>query len=82
MARSWTQCGDGIIRLRYVEIDGQLRKALIVVKMRAGEYSKDIDEYDITGERFRVGARRTGYHGLITASPPRFRSPGLRSGLR
>ena len=27
---------DDIIRLRYVEIDGQLRKVLVVVKMRGG----------------------------------------------
>ena len=36
---------DDIIRLRYVEIDGQLRKILVVVKMRGGNHSKDIREY-------------------------------------
>ena len=36
---------DDIIRLRYVEIDGQLRKVLVVVKMRGGNHSKDIREY-------------------------------------
>ena len=39
---------DDIIRLRYVEIDGQLRKVLVVVKMRGGNHSKDIREYVIT----------------------------------
>ncbi|MBC8039726.1 MAG: AAA family ATPase, partial [Opitutaceae bacterium] len=33
---------DDIIRLRYVEIDGQLRKVLVVIKMRGGNHSKDI----------------------------------------
>ncbi len=60
---------DDIIRLRYVEIDGQLRKVLIVVKMRAGDHSNDIREYEITSEGFRIGARLTGYHGLITGVP-------------
>jgi circadian clock protein KaiC len=60
---------DDIIRLRYVEIDGQLRKVLIVVKMRAGDHSNDIREYEITSEGLRVGARLTGYHGLITGVP-------------
>ncbi|MBA3405292.1 MAG: protein kinase, partial [Gemmatimonadaceae bacterium] len=39
---------DDIIRLRYVEIDGQIRKVLAVVKMRGGNHSKDIREYVIT----------------------------------
>jgi circadian clock protein KaiC len=60
---------DDIIRLRYVEIGGQLRKVLMVVKMRAGDHSKDIREYDITSEGLRVGARLTGYHDLITGVP-------------
>jgi circadian clock protein KaiC len=60
---------DDIVRLRYVEIDGQLRKVLLVVKMRAGDHSKDIREYEITAEGLRIGARITGYHGLITGVP-------------
>ncbi len=39
---------DDIIRLRYVEIDGQVRRVLVVVKMRGGNHSKDIREYVIT----------------------------------
>jgi circadian clock protein KaiC len=38
---------DDIVRLRYVEIDGQLRKVVVVVKMRGGNHSKDIREYVI-----------------------------------
>ena len=60
---------DDIVRLRYVEIGGQLRKVVMVVKMRAGDHSKDIREYEITAKGLRVGARLTGYHGLITGVP-------------
>lgn len=60
---------DDIVRLRYVEIDGQLRKVLMVVKMRGGDHSKDIVEYDVTSEGLRLGGRVTGYHGLITGIP-------------
>jgi circadian clock protein KaiC len=60
---------DDIIRLRYVEIGGQLRKVLMVVKMRAGDHSKDIREYEVTAEGLRVGERLTGYRGLITGVP-------------
>jgi len=63
---------DDIIRLRYVEIDGQLRKVLVVVKMRGGNHSKDIREYVITGKGLVViHPRRTDYHGLITGIPQR-----------
>ncbi|MBP3959859.1 AAA family ATPase [Gemmata sp. G18] len=60
---------DDIIRLRYVEIAGQLRKVLVVVKVRAGEHSKDIREYEVTATGLQIGARLTGYHGLITGVP-------------
>jgi circadian clock protein KaiC len=60
---------DDIVRLRYVEIDGRLRKVLMVVKMRGGDHSKDIREYEVTSEGLRVGERLTGYHGLITGVP-------------
>jgi circadian clock protein KaiC len=60
---------DDIIRLRCVEIDGQIRKVLAVVKLRASDHSKDIREYEITSEGLRIGKRLTGYHGLITGVP-------------
>ncbi len=60
---------DDIIRLRFVEIDGQLRKVLMVVKMRGGDHSKAIHEYEITSEGLRIGDWLRGYHGLITGVP-------------
>jgi circadian clock protein KaiC len=60
---------DDIIRLRYVEIDGQLRKILMVVKMRGGNHSKDIREYEITSQGVVMGKRLSGYDRLITGVP-------------
>jgi circadian clock protein KaiC len=63
---------DDIIRFRYVEIDGQLRKIMVVVKMRGGNHSKDIREYVITSKGVVViHPRRTDYQGLITGIPSR-----------
>jgi len=63
---------DDIIRLRYVEIDGQLRKVMVVIKMRGGNHSKDIREYVITNKGVVViHPRRTDYNGLITGIPQR-----------
>ena len=60
---------DDIIRMRYVEIDGQLRKMIVVVKMRGGDHSKDIHEYEITSKGMVIGERFKGYRGLITGIP-------------
>ena len=61
---------DDIIRLRYVEIDGQLRKVMVVIKMRGGNHSKDIREYVITDNGVVViHPRSTEYHGLLTGIP-------------
>lgn len=63
---------DDIIRMRYVEIDGQLRKVMVVVKMRGGNHSKDIREYVITDEGVVViHPRSTDYDGLTTGIPAR-----------
>jgi circadian clock protein KaiC len=68
---------DDIIRMRYVEIDGQLRKIIMVVKMRGGNHSKDIREYIIADKGLAViGPRQTGYTQLISGIPKRIsRSP-------
>jgi circadian clock protein KaiC len=61
---------DDIIRFRYVEIDGQLRKVMVVVKMRGGNHSKDIREYEITSDGIAIlGDRLRGYQGLMTGVP-------------
>src|SRR6185437_7027719 len=63
---------DDIIRLRYVEIDGQLRKVLVVVKMRGGNHAKDIREYIITNAGVVViKPRQSDYRNLTTGIPER-----------
>ena len=61
---------DDIIRMRYVEIDGQLRKVMVVIKMRGGNHSKDIREYVITDKGVvMISPRSTEYTGLSTGLP-------------
>jgi circadian clock protein KaiC len=68
---------DDILRMRYVEIDGQLRKILFVVKMRGGGHSKDIREYEISPNGIEIGQRLTGYANLITGIPHPVERPDL-----
>jgi circadian clock protein KaiC len=70
---------DDIIRLRYVSIDGQLRKILVVIKMRGGIHSNDIREYEITSDGLVISDERlTDYQGLITGIPVRLNRPAQK----
>ena len=63
---------DDIIRMRYVEISGQLRKVLVVIKMRGSNHSKDIREYVLTDKGLKIiSPRETDYARLTTGSPNR-----------
>jgi len=60
---------DAIIRLRYVSLDGQLRRMLMVVKMRSGQHSIDTREYEITSTGVAMLKRLRGYQALTTGIP-------------
>ena len=60
---------DDILRMRYVSINGQLRKMLIVVKMRRAAHGIDMWEYEITPRGLAIGEPLRGYRGLTTSVP-------------
>jgi circadian clock protein KaiC len=60
---------DDIVRLRYISINGQLRKMLIVVKMRRSQHSIDMYEYGITSKGLVLGDTLHGYRGLTSGIP-------------
>jgi circadian clock protein KaiC len=66
---------DDIIRLRYVDIDGVLRRILTIVKMRDSQHSKDIREYEITKKGVALTqTRQNQYRALITGIPAYWKS--------
>lgn len=60
---------DDIVRMRYVSINGQWRKMIVVVKMRRSPHSIDMVEYQITGKGVVLGDPLRGYRGLTTGIP-------------
>jgi circadian clock protein KaiC len=60
---------DAIILQRYVELQGQLKRIMTVVKVRGSEHSKDIRLYEITSEGLVLDGTAAGYHGLLTGNP-------------
>jgi circadian clock protein KaiC len=72
---------DAIILQRYVEIDGQLRRALAVVKVRGSDHSKDLHLFDVTGEGLAIGPPIGRSRGLLSGRP-HLAPPGPRRGRR
>jgi circadian clock protein KaiC len=62
---------DDIVAQRYVEIDGELRTVVAVVKMRGSQHSREFRFYEITPSGAVVGEPLTNYHGIITGVPDR-----------
>jgi circadian clock protein KaiC len=70
---------DDIIRLRYVSIEGQLRKILVIIKMRGGNHSQDVREYEITSKGMVIAVERLkDYQRLITGVPERVGPSGQK----
>jgi circadian clock protein KaiC len=55
---------DNIILLRYIEIRGQLKKSLVVVKMRNSQHSNDVRLYEITSQGLIVRESLNDYLGV------------------
>jgi len=60
---------DEIIIQRYVEIEGQLRRVMAVIKMRGSDHSHEFRLYEVTANGVVVGDSLTEYNGIITGVP-------------
>jgi circadian clock protein KaiC len=60
---------DAIILQRYLELDGQLKRVMAVVKVRASAHEKDLRLFEITADGIVLGDRVGDYQGLLTGSP-------------
>lgn len=62
---------DDIVSQRYVEIEGELRKALVVVKMRGSRHSREFRTYEITASGVQLRESLRDYDGINTGMPTR-----------
>jgi len=60
---------DSIMLLRYFEVDGEVRKAVSVVKTRTAAHERSIREYWFDQGGVQVGEPLTGFRGLLGGSP-------------
>lgn len=69
---------DDIVAARYVELEGQLRRVLSIIKMRGSDHSRDLREYQVTSHGLEIGPALHEYRGIITGVPelrPEVRQP-------
>jgi circadian clock protein KaiC len=62
---------DNLIFLRYLEMGGELRKAVGVLKKRLSDFHKTLREIDITCDGVQVGEPLAGLRGVLTGTPER-----------
>lgn len=60
---------DNLLFLRYLEIGGQLRKAIGVLKKRAGDFESHLREYTLTEFGIKVGEPLTRLRGILRGVP-------------
>ena len=60
---------DSIILLRYVELYGEMRRGLTVLKMRGSAHDKQIREFTIDGSGMHIGNPFREVHGIIAGTP-------------
>ena len=60
---------DSIILLRYVEIFGEMRRGLTVLKMRGATHDKEIREFRIDGSGMHIGEQFRNITGILSGSP-------------
>jgi circadian clock protein KaiC len=68
---------DSIILLRYVEMYGEMRRGLTVLKMRGSRHDKDIREYTIDGTGMHIGKPFRDITGIISGNPTRIQQGEL-----
>jgi circadian clock protein KaiC len=60
---------DNIIFMRYLEIRGEMRKAIGVLKKRLSNFEKTLREFEITSEGIKVGKPFTNLRGILMGTP-------------
>jgi circadian clock protein KaiC len=60
---------DGIVLQRYVELGGELRKVLVVAKMRGFDHSKELRLYDIRDGGIEIGDALADHEGILVGRP-------------
>jgi circadian clock protein KaiC len=68
---------DNVLFLRHLELDGELRKAVGVLKKRVGPFERTLREFEITPDGVRVGQSLNGVRGILQGTPEQTDGDGV-----
>ena len=60
---------DSVLLLRFFEAQGEIRKAISVLKKRVGTHERTIREFRLGGQGLAVGEPLTDFQGIMTGIP-------------
>lgn len=60
---------DAIIMHRYIEVAGELKRVISVVKVRGSDHSKTLRLFDVSDEGPIIGEALVQYEGILSGSP-------------
>jgi circadian clock protein KaiC len=64
-----TYLSDAVLLLRFFEAEGEIRRAISVIKKRTGPHESSIREMRIDSSGIRVGEKLSGFRGVLTGTP-------------
>jgi circadian clock protein KaiC len=64
-----TYLSDAVLLLRFFEAEGEIRRAISVVKKRTGAHESAIRELKVDQGGIRVGPKLEGFRGVLTGTP-------------
>ncbi|MCL6730588.1 ATPase domain-containing protein [Sphingomonas hankyongi] len=64
-----TYLSDAVLLLRFFEAEGEIRRAISVVKKRTGPHESSIREMRIDQGGVQVGGKLDGFRGVLTGTP-------------
>jgi circadian clock protein KaiC len=60
---------DNIVFLRHIEMEGELRKVIGILKKRTSDFQRTLREFEITEHGIKVGEPLTGLRGILRGTP-------------
>jgi circadian clock protein KaiC len=60
---------DEIFVQRYIELEGELRRVMAIIKMRGSDHTHEFRMYEVTAKGVFVGGPLKEYDGIITGVP-------------
>ncbi|HEU5001358.1 MAG TPA: ATPase domain-containing protein [Actinomycetota bacterium] len=69
LARGLSFVADNVVLLRYTELESEIHRALVVVKMRESDHVKSLVEFEITSGGAVVKGKFSGLSGVLSGAP-------------